>query len=89
MQGERFSVSLYKALLFQNIAQGIKLGTVNFAGSNKYRSLDDYLITSINWKMSRENLLEKADLQNVSESVVVISNLAEQVDRVIPPNESK
>jgi hypothetical protein len=82
MQDERFSVSLYKALLFQNIAQGIKSGTVNFAGSNKYRSLDDYLITSTNWKMSRENLLEKADLQKVSKSVVVISQLAEQVDRV-------
>jgi TnpA family transposase len=82
MQDERFSVSLYKALLFQNIAQGIKSGTVNFAGSNKYRSLDDYLITSTNWKMSRENLLEKADLQKISKSVVVISQLAEQVDRV-------
>ncbi|CAN5413084.1 hypothetical protein BH20ACI1_BH20ACI1_17560 [soil metagenome] len=80
MQDKRFSVSLYKALLFQNIAQGIKSGTVNFAGSNKYRSLDDYLITSSDWETNRENLLEKADLQKISESVAVISQLSEQVD---------
>ncbi|MGI8495645.1 MAG: Tn3 family transposase [Pyrinomonadaceae bacterium] len=81
MQDKRFSVSLYKALLFQNIAQGIKSGTVNFAGSNKYRSLDDYLITSFDWTKSRENLLEKSDLQNISEPAAVISKLAEKVDR--------
>ncbi len=81
MQDKRFSVSLYKALLFQNIAQGIKSGTVNFAGSNKYRSLDDYLISSSDWKTSRENLLDKADLQNISEPPAVISKLAENIDR--------
>ncbi len=81
MQDKRFSVSLYKALLFQNIAQGIKSGTVNFAGSNKYRSLDDYLITSSDWATSREDLLEKSDLQTISAPAAVISKLAEQVDR--------
>ena len=81
MQDKRFSVSLYKALLFQNIGQGIKSGTVNFAGSNKYRSLDDYLITSTDWTTNRENLLEKSDLQNISEPSAVISKLAENVDR--------
>jgi DNA-binding transcriptional MerR regulator len=80
MRDKRFSILLYKALLFQNIAQGIKSGTVNFAGSNKYRSLDDYLITSSDWTTNRINLLEKSDLQNVSEPGEVISALAEQVD---------
>ncbi len=81
MQDKRFSAFLYKALLFQNIARGIKSGTLNFAGSNKYRSLDDYLITSFDWTMSRENLLDKSDLQNMSEPAAVISKLAESVDR--------
>jgi len=40
----KFSASLYKVLLFQKIAAGIKSGTVNFEQSHKYRSLDDYLI---------------------------------------------
>ncbi|MDQ3711378.1 MAG: DUF4158 domain-containing protein [Acidobacteriota bacterium] len=80
MRDKRFSVSLYKALLFRNIAQGIKSGTVNFAGSNKYRSLDDYLITLSDWKNNRETLLDKADLQSVSEPAAVVAKLAEQVD---------
>jgi hypothetical protein len=38
---EKFPVSLYKVLLFQQLSVGIKSGTVNFSDSHKYRSLDD------------------------------------------------
>ena len=58
----KFPVSLYKVLLFQKIAHGIKSGQVNFAASHKYRSLDDYLIPASEWQASAQDLLEKADL---------------------------
>ena len=59
---QNFPVSLYKVLLFQKIAQGIKSGQVNFASSHKYRSLEDYLIPSSEWQSMTGYLLEKADL---------------------------
>lgn len=59
---KKFPVSLYKILLFQKIAGGIKSGKVNFTTSHKYRSLEDYLIPLAEWKNDKANLLEKAEL---------------------------
>ena len=39
----RFSVSLYKALLFLQVQSAIKSGTLNLEHSYKYRPLDAYL----------------------------------------------
>lgn len=58
----KFPISLYKILLFQKIAQGIKSGKVNFTSSHKYRSLEDYLIPVSEWEDKRMNLLEKSEL---------------------------
>ena len=64
LQGKSFPVSLYKALLFQKIAGGIKSGTLNFTNSNKYRSLEDYLIPAGEWQNNRSFYLEKAALSS-------------------------
>ena len=63
LSGEKFPVSLYKVLLFQQLSVGIKSGTVNFSDSHKYRSLDDYLISREFWQQHRTELLGEADLQ--------------------------
>ena len=78
----KFSVSLYKALLFQNIAGGIKSGTVNFHHSHKYRSLDEYLIPKTIWKDNAPELLKKADLDSFSQSDGIVENLASQTAQV-------
>lgn len=62
LAGKSFPVSLYKALLFQKIAGGIKSGTLNFTNSNKYRSLEDYLIPAGEWQNNRSFYLEKSAL---------------------------
>lgn len=59
---KKFPVSLYKFLLFQKIAGGIKSGQVNFTASHKYRSLEDYLIPLAEWNNDSDSLLEKAEL---------------------------
>ncbi len=59
---QKFPVSLYKILLFQKIAGGIKSGKVNFNVSHKYRSPEDYLIPIGEWNSHRSDLLEKAEL---------------------------
>lgn len=44
LSGEKFPVSLYNVLLFQQFSVGIKSRTVNFSDSYNSRSLNDYLI---------------------------------------------
>lgn len=52
-QDGKFRVSLYKALLFVEIAEGIKSGTLNLLHSEKYRSLDEYMIQKADWEANR------------------------------------
>jgi hypothetical protein len=59
----KFRVSLYKALLFLHIQNGVKSGTLNLQHSYKYRPLDDYLIERGRWNRDKELLLERAGLQ--------------------------
>ncbi len=78
---KKFPVSLYKFLLFQKIAGGIKSGQVNFTASHKYRSLEDYLIPLAEWNNNPVNLLEKAELahwRNFAEVQTELSKIIHQ-----------
>jgi len=78
---KKFPVSLYKFLLFQKIAGGIKSGQVNFTASLKYRSLEDYLIPLAEWNNNPVNLLEKAELsgwRNFPEVQAELSTITHQ-----------
>ena len=48
-QDGKFRVSLYKALLYLAVADAVKSGVLNLLHSEKYRSLDDYMIPKIDW----------------------------------------
>ncbi len=72
-------VSLYKALLFVKMADALKAGTLNVPNSIRYRSLDDYLIPSVRWRDSADNLIEQAELTSFSESDVVLAGLYESL----------
>ncbi len=78
---KKFPVSLYKFLLFQKIAGGIKSGAVNFTASHKYRSLEDYLIPIAEWETYSAILPEKAELghwQNFAEVQAEVSQITHQ-----------
>ncbi len=78
---KKFPVSLYKFLLFQKIAGGIKSGAVNFTASHKYRSLEDYLIPIAEWETDSAILPEKAELdhwQNFAEVNAELSQITHQ-----------
>lgn len=62
----KFRVSLYKALLFDKIADSIKSGTLNLNYSYKYLSFDNYLIPKEQWESNKELILERAGLSKVS-----------------------
>lgn len=78
---KKFPVSLYKFLLFQKIAGGIKSGAVNFTASHKYRSLEDYLIPLAEWETDPAILAEKAELahwRNFAEVQAELSQITHQ-----------
>ena len=59
----KFRVSLYKALLFLHVQNGIKSGALNLEHSYKYRPLDDYLIDRDRWQRAKQQLIERAGLE--------------------------
>ena len=71
----RFSVSLYKALLFLQVQSAIKSGTLNLEHSYKYRPLDAYLIDRERWQRDKPLLIERADLQAFLDPHQVLAEL--------------
>ena len=62
LEDGKFRTSLYKVLLFVHVAEAIKSGTLNLIHSEKYRPLDDYLISKTEWEKHRAEYLERANL---------------------------
>jgi TnpA family transposase len=60
----KLRVSLYKALLFKEVALHLKAGTLNVASSYEYRSFEKYLIDKQKWNSQRDSLLRKARLED-------------------------
>jgi hypothetical protein len=79
IEGGKFRVSLYKALLFLHIQSAIKSGTLNLKQSYKYRPLDDYLIAREHWCRDKDVLLERAGLQAAASPQPVLAELDEQL----------
>lgn len=58
----KLRISLYKALLFEHVASGIRSGALNMRYSYKYRAFDGYLIPKKTWEVEQNKLLDKAGL---------------------------
>jgi TnpA family transposase len=76
----KFRVSLYKALLYIEIAAAVKAGTLNLVHSEKYRSLDDYLIPKADWAARRDEYLQRAQLEGFADSHATLAGLDRQLD---------
>jgi TnpA family transposase len=74
-------VSLYKALLFIQIAEALKGGVLNLRHSYKYRSLDDYLIPQAAWQVHRDAYLQRADLTAVADGPATLHTMAARLDQ--------
>jgi len=70
-----FKPSLYKALLFIHVADGIKSGQVNLKHSYKYRSLDEYLVSQDRWDTEKKELLHRAELEEFEDCQTVLRQL--------------
>jgi TnpA family transposase len=77
----KFSISLYKILLFIKTAKAIKSGALNLLYSEKYRSLDDYLIPKADWTLHRAAYLEQAKLTAFSDCQITLQALELELDK--------
>jgi TnpA family transposase len=73
----KFRVSLYKALLFLHVQNGIKSGALNLEHSYKYRPLDDYLIDRARWQRDKQQLIERAGVEAVVDPRKTLKELDE------------
>jgi len=71
----KLKVSLYKALLFLHVAEGVKSGTINLQHSYRYLSIDEYLIDNTRWEKEKEDLLERAGMTHLSSIDDVLKTL--------------
>ncbi len=53
---------LWKVLLFIKIKELIKSGALNLKYSNRYRAVEEYLVSNKRWKDQKEELLKRANL---------------------------
>jgi len=58
-----FAFRLYKALFFVEVAEAIKSGALNLLHSEKFRSLDEYMIQKADWEANRAEYLQRAQLE--------------------------
>lgn len=76
----KFRISLYKILLFREVAEKLKSGRLHIKHSYKYRSLDDYLIPLEKWQTHRAEYLAKAGMTEFEKAASVIAGLKERLD---------
>jgi Tn3 transposase DDE domain/Domain of unknown function (DUF4158) len=76
----KFRISLYKALLYVQVAEAIKSGALNLIHSEKYRSLDDYLIPAADWQAQRSEYLQRAQLEDFADCRATLHKLGQRLD---------
>jgi TnpA family transposase len=77
----KFRTSLYKALLFVHVANAVKSGALNLIHSEKYRPLDDYLISKTDWQNNRSEYLERAKLTEFADCKTVLNSFKSALDK--------
>ena len=63
----KIKVSLYKALLFIHISDGIKSGILNLKYSYKYKSFEEYLIPKVEYQEKKSELLKYHELAHLED----------------------
>ena len=76
----KIRVSLYKALLYVEIADAIKSGALNLVHSEKYRSLDDYLIPKADWEANRDEYLQRSQLEGFADCRATLKEIDQALD---------
>jgi TnpA family transposase len=76
----KFRISLYKAFLYVEIADALKSGVLNLVHSEKYRSLDEYLIPKADWEAHRAEYWQRAQLEGFTDGRETLHQLDQALD---------
>jgi hypothetical protein len=76
----KFRVSLYKALLFVEVAGAIKSGALNLAHSEKYRSPDEYMVQKADWDANRATYPQRAQPEGFADCKATLKALDQAID---------
>ena len=76
----KLKVSLYKVLLFIQIANGIKSGALNLLYSYRCKAIQHYLIDEKTWKSQYQDLLRAAGLEDFMDLKTVLPILEEKLN---------
>ena len=71
---------LYNVLLFRETAQHIKAGSLNLKFSDKYRSIDEYLISKERWETDRDKLLERSNISSLGRFEDFLLGIKKELD---------
>jgi len=78
--GKTLRVSLYKILLFRQIALSLRAGKLNLNYSYRYRAIQDYLVPVNRWIAEKERLLILADLSRFADGKAYLDDLKTSLD---------
>lgn len=81
-QNKKFRISLYKALLFNHMAEAIKSGKLNLKHSYRYKAIQEYLIDKETWQAEKQNLLLSANLSDFSDCNAVLTPLKPKLENM-------
>lgn len=76
----KFSVSLYKALLYIHTATALKAGVISLKPSYRYLSLENYLYPLAKWLKYKSSLLEETELTQYQDISQLLSQLQQMLD---------
>lgn len=78
--GKSPRTTLYKVLLFRQIALSLKAGKLNLKYSYRYRAIQDYLIPINLWASEQDRLLVMADLTRFADGKACLDDLKESLN---------
>ncbi len=79
--GEKFKVSLYKALFFFAVSDGVKSGALNLKYSYRYQNFDRYLIDKDEWDSNKSEILNSNEMQHLKSMSELLKPIEEKLDR--------
>ena len=82
VDGSDLRISLYKILLFREVAIAIRAGKLNLKHSYRYRAIQDYLFPSEQWERESEQLIRAAGLTSFTDGVTVLDDLRGCLDLI-------
>ena len=80
VDGDKIKISLYKALLFIHISDGIKSGILNLKYSYKYKSFESYLIPKEEYKEQKNDLLKRYEIEHLKEFSDFLLPISEKLE---------